>query len=262
MCVFVFFCLHVWLHVTPARGSSSPLFLPLLASPVFVTLALPSPLSPAPYLPPPHPTLSISSLLPSIHPSVSWQKMSHASSWEAKTLPLSLNISSLYFSSPVFLCLFLPPSPSLSPSLSALYRHLFLHVYLLCSVALSSFLSQFLSVSLKVRLISHLCFYLPLLSLQQGAQLFSHSLVSLPWRCEHILSSSLSPFIAHTLTCNMSICSYSPQCVLYVWCPLALRHQRHILIDCLYIVAIRIFMLSYLSLLWYLQYIERYWNSL
>ena len=35
-------------------------------------------------------TLSISSLLPSIHPSVSWQKMSHASSWEAQTLPLFL----------------------------------------------------------------------------------------------------------------------------------------------------------------------------
>lgn len=64
-------------------------------------------------------TVSLGSLLPvpdsvhlppfvSIHPSVSWQKMSHASSWEAKTLSPSfpLNISLLYFSSTVFLSLF------------------------------------------------------------------------------------------------------------------------------------------------------------
>lgn len=153
----------------------SPVPLPLLVSPIFVTLSSFFP------LPPLSPCPSPPSFPPSIHPSVSWQKMSHASSWEAKTLSLSLNISS-----PCFLL----PSLSLASLtlLSAMYRHLFLYIALLCSVTplRSSFLlplsnSLCLSVSLKVKFISLLCFHLPLLlfrALQQCTQLFSHSLVS------------------------------------------------------------------------------------
>lgn len=185
MCLFV--CFFQFTCVVAYAGHPLSIFhFPsshILRSPFLSLCPLSSSHSPLSFLFHPSPPVHLlpPSLLASILPSVSWQKMSHASSWEAKTLSLSLNISSPYFSSPVFL------SASLT-LLSAMYHHLFLYIALLCSVTplRSSFLlplsnSLCLSVSLKVKFISLLCFHLPLLvfhTLQQCTQLFSHSLVS------------------------------------------------------------------------------------
>lgn len=103
-------------------------------SPSSVTLALPSLPSSAPSLlfpalstpPPPPPPFLVS-----IHPSVSWQKMSHASSWEAKTL--SPSFSKYIFSTLLHRSLSVSFSLVLT-HLSALYHHLFLCILLLCSV--------------------------------------------------------------------------------------------------------------------------------
>lgn len=112
--------------------------------------------------------LSIFSILPSsILPSVSWQKMSHAFSWEAKTLSKYLIHTS-------------PPQPFYQPlshfSLLSLSPSVSLHLCFvpsLCRGALSSFQMFCLSVSLKVFSPStSLCFSL------SPTQLFSHSLVS------------------------------------------------------------------------------------
>lgn len=144
-----FFGVHVWLHVKwPVETHSllfcfppfiTPLSLSVLSpfpclSPSSVTLALPSLPSSAPSLlfpalstpPPPPPPFLVS-----IHPSVSWQKMSHASSWEAKTL--SPSFSKYIFSTLLHRSLSVSFSLVLT-HLSALYHHLFLCILLLCSV--------------------------------------------------------------------------------------------------------------------------------
>ena len=106
-------------------------------------------------------TPSISPLFVSIHPSVSWQKMSHASSWEAKTLSPSfpLNISPLYFSSSFSMSLF----SLVLTLLPALCYHVSLHpstLFCHSTTALFPPSSLNLSHTFLSQCESHFCSYL------------------------------------------------------------------------------------------------------
>lgn len=179
-------------------------------------------------------TLFVSSLLPSIHPSVSWQKMSHASSWEAKTLSPSL--SKYIFSILLLSCLStsLSPSsslhtspcsvpPSVSLHLSALFCCSttklippsplnFCHSFVSLCQSESHIHQPFMSLSIPI----YISPPSPSLSATEHPgtrkKSFSHARLSLS--CDDVntitLSFLFSLIILPTVTRNTSLCLYSP----------------------------------------------------